>query len=105
MTDEKIIDENGNEIPSMNCGNCMYSSSIPAIGPDGQMLIGQSQLVCMWGPPQMVVLSIPTPGGMQTAIRSQFPAVSPQMMCHQYETDPEATDLITGELIGSNEPN
>ena len=99
MNDNKIIDENGNDIPEINCGNCMYSNSIPTIGPDGAPLIGQAQLVCMWGPPQMIVMTMPTPAGQQTAIRSQFPAVSETMCCHQHDIDPDELDLITGALI------
>lgn len=105
MSDENIIDENGEGIPLFNCGNCLYANSIPAIGPDGAPLIGQQQLVCMFGPPQMIVMQMPTPAGMQTAIRSQFPAVSPQMMCHQHEIDPDDTDLITGDLMQPSNDN
>ena len=103
MTIEKIIDESGMEIPAMNCGNCMYSHLIPQIGQDQMPLIGQDQLVCMHSPPTVVVLSLQVPGGMQTAVRTQFPAVSEQMMCHQHEVDPMYFDLITGEPL--NDPD
>lgn len=103
MTDGNIIDESGIEIPTMNCGNCMYSHSIPQIGQDQMPLVGQSQLVCMHSPPVVVVLSLPTPAGLQTAFRTQFPAVSEQMMCHQHEVDPLYFDLITGEPL--NDPD
>lgn len=103
MTDKNIIDESGMEIPAMNCGNCMYVHLIPQIGPDGTPIIGQSQLVCMHSPPVVVVLQLQTPGGSQTAFRTQFPAVADSMMCHQHEPDPAYFDLITGEPL--NDPD
>jgi hypothetical protein len=50
----------------------------------------------MHSPPQVLVLALPTPAGIQTAFRTQFPAVADSMMCHQHE-DAEDFDSLTGE--------
>ncbi len=67
-----------------NCGNCFYAESIPSIGPDGQMLIGETTLVCQRMPPQCVMVAIQTPMGLQQGLRTQFPPVNDGMICHEH---------------------
>jgi hypothetical protein len=106
MNGEKVIDETGAEIPAQNCGNCIYANSIPKLGQDNMPLVGQSQLVCMHSPPQVLVLALPTPGGIQTAFRTQFPAVADSMMCYQHDYDPDFDPVVMDALNdGSIDPH
>lgn len=97
LPDSKIINDEGEEIPAENCSNCIFSHEVPTVDMNGVPLAGQSSLVCMHSPPQLFLVTVPTPGGMQTGIRSQFPGVNNRMFCHQYESDDDMFDLITGE--------
>ena len=83
----------------INCSTCLFSMEIPVNGPDGELMIGQSQLVCKHSPPQLIVLQIPSPNGMVTSIRSVFPVVSADLCCHQHEEDPANFDLISGNRL------
>jgi hypothetical protein len=86
-------DKNENLI---DCSTCLFSMKIPVAGPDGELIIGQTQLVCKHSPPQVIVVQVPAPNGMMTSIRSLFPIVSSELCCHQHEEDPENFDLISG---------
>ena len=96
MSDKKL---------TMHCANCFFSAPMEVLQPDGTPIIGKTQLVCMHSPPQQITMQVPTNQGIQVSIRSQFPAVSEAMCCHQHEFDPDEadevgdTDLITGEPL------
>lgn len=91
---DKVKDED-----FLNCATCIFSMEIPVAGPDGELIIGQSQLVCKYGPPQVIVVQVPAPNGMMTSIRSLFPIVTSALCCHQHESDPAEFDLISGARL------
>ncbi len=66
------------------CGTCFYAEIIPSIGPDGQILIGETTLVCQRFPPQCLIVTVQTPGGMVQGLRTQFPPVNDAMICHEH---------------------
>jgi len=103
-------DNNGTE-NKRGCDNCAYSHSIQSRGPEGP-LVGQTQLVCMRMPPQIVLLSQQTPLGEQNALISQFPPVDKSFFCYEWTPEPpdaetengtleadDGTDIVTGDKI------
>ncbi len=96
----KVTDED-----FLNCATCLFSMEIAVAGPDGELMIGQTQLVCKHSPPQVIVVQVPAPNGMMTSIRSLFPIVSSDLCCHQHESDPAEFDLISGARLvdGAND--
>lgn len=68
---------NGNktEHARRKCENCKFVSSFTA---KGQI---QGTLLCMWGPPQ--VLLLPTPHGLAPVV--QYLSVQPTLWCHRFE--------------------
>ena len=95
-----------NEDLAFHCGNCFFSSPMEVLQPDGTPIIGKTQLVCMRFPPQQIVMQIPTNQGIQVQVRSQFPAVSDSMACHEHQIEDEfeeagESDLITGAKLDS----
>lgn len=95
MTDEKLL---------FHCGNCYFSSPMEVIQPDGTPVIGKTQLVCKRFPPQQIAMQIPTNQGIQVSIRSQFPAVSDTMACHEHQMDDDEADEVGGTDLITSDP-
>lgn len=83
------------------CGTCEYSELVQVIGPDGSIVLGQSQRVCKRFPPVPVMVPIPMGQQMGAGLRGVPPPVSDADFCYEYSerTDPEVepTGLFTGD--------
>ena len=75
-----------------NCGDCIYSSETPSVGPDGKVLIGESQLICARFPPQCVMVSVQSHAGMVQGLRTQFPPVNKNMACYEFTSEADAKE-------------
>lgn len=102
--DEEIDDK------SRSCANCTFAHEIDTIKPGGEITLGEKQLVCMRRPPSAVVISQASPLGLQHGIVSQFPPVTADLFCYDFDTrvilpqgegDPASndTDIVTGEKL------
>ena len=82
------------------CGTCEYSELVQVIGPDGSIVVGQSQRVCKRFPPVPVMTPIPMGQQMGAGLRGVSPPVRDEDMCYEYleRTEPEIepTGLFTG---------
>lgn len=92
------------------CETCEFSQAILAKGPNGEAIIGQTQLVCMRHPPMLLMKTIRSPLGESDMVISMFPPVGEKSnipYCYDYwpEDEPlpiaENFDLITGNKMDS----
>lgn len=72
--------------PKTGCINCEFSELQHMPPPQ----LGK-QRVCLWGPPQVIVM--PTPQGMMLA--STPATVLDAYLCSHYQRDPQAADIET----------
>ena len=70
---------NGNG-EKISCADCKFCDPQQVIGPNGEVQIGQKQLICKRRPP--TVCAIQT--GNRVSLTTVFPAVSDQMFCFDF---------------------
>lgn len=71
--------------PPESCARCAFASPVQLIGPDGQLQIGQTVLVCRRLPPTPVLVPA---GGTALAMQSRFPVVDETMVCGEFREPP-----------------
>lgn len=74
-----------------NCSNCIHAKETPMPGPNGEVLVGKTILVCNRLPPQVTVLPGSAPG--QIAITAMFPTVNETMICAEHCSQVAANDV------------
>lgn len=83
------------------CGTCEFSELVQVIGPDGAIVLGQSQRVCKRFPPVPVMIPIPIGNQMGAGLRGVSPPVRDDDFCYEYqerkEPEIEPTGLFTGD--------
>ena len=83
------------------CGTCEFSELVQVIGPDGSIVVGQSQRVCKRFPPVPVMIPIPIGNQMGAGLRGVPPPVRDNDMCYEYQLrdgeEIEPTGLFTGD--------
>lgn len=77
-----------------NCGNCRFADLQPLAMPDGQPVIGKTQLVCKRFPPQVVAIQVPAPQGISVNMMPLFPPVNASVWCYEWEAENGAQDAL-----------
>ena len=78
-----------------NCANCAFAEVQPVMTPEGNPLLGETQLVCKRFPPQLVSMQVVTPNGMQVTLLPVFPNVNGEVWCYEHEPENGAQDALT----------
>ena len=76
-----------------SCVTCVFNETQPLAMPDGQPIIGKTQLVCKRFPPQIVAMQVPTAQGISMNLMPMFPPVSASMWCFEHEPENGAQDV------------
>ena len=99
---EKINDE------KRSCATCEFSHGIQSLQPNGEIVVGGVQLICMRRPPAVLMLIQKTPHGETSALVTQFPPVTKDMYCYDYWPEgepvpgPDDFDMVSGKRMTEN---